>query len=228
MKLPAERCPACEWPLGCPYCARTDKRRASCPVCSGIFPTPAPLTVEAASAPCGDDGDHDSHECSEVARLREKVERLNTKQREHEECVGELEDAALREEIETWKNADISRTLRAHAEHESRRLAMMLATAAERADAAEKEVRTLMAQLDGFVLDGVRHYPASRTGKHDPLVCVGCLREGEARDRKAKEAMETALEEIVERGHDRRCGSNYGVECGCPYGIAEPALRASR
>jgi hypothetical protein len=42
------------------------------------------------------------------------------------------------EERETWKNADISRTLRAHTEHEAEGLAAMLTTTMHRADAAEE------------------------------------------------------------------------------------------
>jgi hypothetical protein len=47
------------------------------------------------------------------------------------------------EEIETWKNADISRTLRAHAEYEAEELAAMLTTTTHRADAAEARIETL-------------------------------------------------------------------------------------
>jgi chromosome segregation ATPase len=48
-----------------------------------------------------------------------------------------------KKEIETWKNADISRTLRAHTEHEAEGLAAMLTTTTHRADAAETRVETL-------------------------------------------------------------------------------------
>jgi hypothetical protein len=53
----------------------------------------------------------------------------------------------LEAELETWKNADISRTLRAHAEHEAEGLAAMLTTTTRRADAVESRAATLKKAL---------------------------------------------------------------------------------